>query len=215
MIRSLAVVLPLAAVVLMGASQEAPTPPSGQPAPKAPSNPVGRVAPATPDDLEVRPGSLTLVTDTESGQAYWVFCYTVVNKTGRTQRFAPRFELVGGDGKVLAAGADVPPAAQRRLQRRMGKMEAFDQFQIMGEVLEGEVNARDGFAVWPAKQGDSKELTLFLTGFSRAQDTRTDASTGQTVTLRRTLQRSYSVPGQTDPRVSAEAPLVAEAWIMR
>ncbi len=207
----LAIALPLAALVLAAAAPQAATPPAGS----AGNNPAGRVARATPDDLEMRSGTLVQVTDAESGQPYWVFSYTVANSTGKPQRFAPRFELVTGDGKVMSAGSDVPPAAQRRLQRALGKMAAADQFQIMGDILEGEANAREGFAVWPAKAGDTKNLTLYVTGLSRAQDTRTDESTGNQVTLRRTLQRTYSVPGEVDPRVLCEAPLVTETWIMR
>lgn len=155
------------------------------------------------------------VTDAESGQPFWVFSYVVANKTGKPQRFAPRFELVTGEGLIQSAGSEVPPAAQRRLQRAMGKLEAADQFQIMGEVLEGEANAREGFAIFSARSGDIKELTLFIAGLSRAQDTVTDPATGTKTVLRRTLRREYSIPGMVDPRVQTEAPLVSETWVMR
>jgi hypothetical protein len=219
MIRRLGALLPLAACVWLAAGPQAA--PGGQPGtadgPSAakPVAPVQRVAPATPDDLELRPGTLVQVTDAATGQPYWVFSYVVANKTGKPQRFAPRFELVTGEGRMQTAGSEVPPEAQRRLQRMMGKMEAADQFQIMGEILEGEANAREGFAVFSAKSGDTKELTLYIAGLSRAQDTVVDPSTGAKTVLRRTLRREYSVPGVVDPRVQTEAPLVIEAWVMR
>lgn len=241
MIRSLAIAIPAASLMLIAAAPpvtppankpaappaEAPsTPPADAPsAPAAPAappaenpkpkDPIGRVAVPTKDDLQIRPGALALVTDATSGQPFWIFGYTVVNTTGKTQRFTPRFELVTGDGIILKAGSEVPPEAQRRLQRAMGKLEAADQFQIMGDILEGEANAREGFAIWPANKGDTKNLTLFISGLSRAMDTRVDESSGKTVTLRRTLQRKYSLPGQADPRVLTEAPFVSETWVMR
>lgn len=217
MIRPVILSVPCLALAFLAAAPQdsAPAAPKAAPPAAKPVNPAGRVAPATKDDLEIRPGSLTLMTDAQSGQPFWVFTYQVVNKTGKPQRFAPTFELVTGEGKILAAGADVPPEAQRRLQRAMGKMDAADQFQIMGDILEGEANARDGFVVWPANTGDMKELTMYITGLSRAVDVRTDPASGQTVNLRRTMQRTYTLPGQPDPRVSHDATLVSETWLMR
>ncbi|MFO0782503.1 MAG: hypothetical protein U0636_02305 [Phycisphaerales bacterium] len=217
MTRPVILSVPCLALALLAAAPQdsAPAAPKAAPPAAKPVNPAGRVAPATKDDLEIRPGSLMLITDTQSGQPYWVFTYQVVNKTGKSQRFAPTFELVTGEGKILAAGADVPPEAQRRLQRALGKVDAADQFQIMGDILEGEANARDGIVVWPASAGDTKELTMFITGLSRAVDVRTDPASGQTVNLRRTMQRSYTLPGQPDPRVAHDATLVSETWLMR
>lgn len=180
-----------------------------------PKDPVARVAAPTKDDLQIRPGSLVLMTDEVSGQPYWIFTYTVVNTTGKTQRFTPRFDLVTAEGIIMAAGNNVPPEAQRRLQRAMGKLEAADQFQIMGDILEGEANAREGFVIWPASKGDHRELTMYIAGLSRAMDVRTDESTGQQVVTRRTMQRKYSLPGNPDPRRQVEVPLVSETWVMR
>ncbi len=210
MIRCFAIVLP---VLLMFAAAPHLAPPDAGTA--KPKDPVRRVATPTKDDLQLRPGALTLITDAPSGQPYWVFTYSVLNTTGRTQRFTPRFELVTGEGIILSAGSDVPPEAQRRLQRVLGKLEAADQFQIMGDVLEGEANAREGFAVWPANKGDAKEMQLYITGLSRAMDREVDPATGKSITLRRVLERRYSLPGVPDPRVVVEAPFISETWVMR
>jgi hypothetical protein len=83
---------------------------------KASESLIPKVKPATPNDLDFRPGALRLVTDGESGARFWVFTYVIANKTGKTQRFSPRFELLMGDGTVLEAGRDVPVDAARRVQ---------------------------------------------------------------------------------------------------
>lgn len=177
---------------------------------------IPKVKPASANDLEFRPGSLSVVTDAESGQRFWVFSYTIANKTGKTQRFSPRFELLMGDGVILSAGKDVPVDAARRVQRAAASAQAVDQFQIMGDILDGEANAREGFVIWPAK-GDAKDITLFVTGMSSSFDRRTDPATGKDVIVRRSWSRHYTAPGVSDPRLSQEASFdpLKDAWLMR
>lgn len=183
---------------------------------KASESLIPKVKPATPNDLDFRPGALRLVTDTETGARFWVFTYVIANKSGKTQRFSPRFELLMGDGTVLEAGRDVPVDAARRVQAAAASPRAMDQFQIMGDLPDGESNARDGFVVWPAK-GDSKDMTLFVSGTSAAFDRRTDPATGKEGVVRRTWSRSYTAPGSPDPRGSTEATFdpIKDAWLMR
>jgi hypothetical protein len=177
---------------------------------------IPKVRPATADDLEFRPGALTIVTDTESGGRYWVFTYIIANKTGKTQRFSPRFDILMGDGVILQAGKDVPVDAARRMQRAVTSAQALDQFQVMGDILDGESNAREGFVIWPAK-GDSKDMTLFVSGMSSAFDRRTDPATGKEVIVRRSWSRHYAVPGESDPRHGTEASFdpIKDQWLMR
>jgi hypothetical protein len=177
--------------------------------------PSEKVKPATPNDLELRPGLMQLVTDQQSGGRFWVFTYSIANKTGKTQRFSPRFDLLMGDGTIHEAGRGVSVEVARRLRAACASAQALDQFQIMGEILDGEANARDGFVIWPAT-GDAKQFTLFVAGSSAAFD-RTTAPDGKATIVRRTWCRDYTVPGSPDPRVSAEAGFdpVRDRWIMR
>ena len=46
---------------------------------------IPKVKPATANDLDFRPGTLRLVTDAESGARFWVFTYTIANKTGKSK----------------------------------------------------------------------------------------------------------------------------------
>jgi hypothetical protein len=145
-----------------GADEGAPatTPPAIRPA-----------KPATADDLDFRPGLLQLVTDQPSGGRFLVFTYVIANKTGKTQRFLPRFDLLFGDGAIRQAGSGVKPEVSRRLQRACASAQSMDQFQIMGDLADGESNARDGFVVWEIPAGtDLKDVTLFVTGTSAAFD---------------------------------------------
>jgi hypothetical protein len=200
-VASLAVAVPVPAVPMQAA---------------APALGQARVKPATPNDLDFRPGALNLVTDEATGQRYLVFTYVVANKTGKSQRFAPRFELLMGDGALLTAGKDVPVDAAARLRRTCASPRAQDQFQVMGDIQEGEEHAKDGFVIWPA-QGDTKDITLFVTGTSAAFDRVTDADSGKDIIVRRTWVRHYSLPGTQPPAKSAEASFdtLKDAWIMR
>jgi len=120
-------------------------------APAAAPAPIARPRPATPDDLELRPGTLTLVTDDATGDRFLVFTYTVANKTPRTQRFTPRFELLMGDGTLLEGGKGVDVDAGVRIRRAAAGPRALDQFQVMGDVAVGEQNAKEGVVIFPAK----------------------------------------------------------------
>ena len=210
--------LALAAVVSGGALGLGPAAPAAQDGPdrKAAESLIPKVKPATPNDLDFRPGALRLVTDAESGARFWVFTYVIANKTGKTQRFSPRFELLLGDGTILEAGRDVTVDAARRVQGAAAGPRALDQFQVMGDLPDGESNARDGFVIWPAK-GDAKDMTLFVSGMSSAIDRWQDPATGKDVLIRRTWSRRYSVSGSPDPRGGAEAAFdpIRDAWVMR
>lgn len=187
-------------------------------APPASAPPAIRPAkPATADDLDFRPGLLQLVTDQPSGGRYLVFTYVIANKTGKTQRFLPRFELLFGDGAIRSAGSGVKPEVSRRLQRACASAQSLDQFQIMGEVADGEPNARDGFVVWEIPAGtDLKDVTLFVTGTSAAFDRETDAE-GKAIITRRTWVRDYHFRGTVNPAVAAagEFDPIHDRWIMR
>ena len=177
---------------------------------------IPKVKPATPSDLDFRPGSMVVVTDPQSGGRFLVFTYVIANRTGKTQRFSPRLDLLMGDGVILEAGKGVPVGASRRLLAAAAAPDAVDQFQIMGDILDGEANARSGFAAWPLS-GDAKDFTLFVSGMSAAFDRVTDPATGKSGIVRRTWSRHYAVPGAPDARGSVEAAFdpVKDVWIMR
>jgi hypothetical protein len=185
-------------------------------APAAAPAPNARPRPATPDDLELRPGTLTLVTDEATGDRFLVFTYTVANKTPRTQRFTPRFELLMGDGTILEGGKGVDADAGARIRRAAAGARALDQFQVMGDVAVGEQNAKDGVVIFPAK-GDMKDMTLFVAGTSIAIDRVPDPKSGKETIVRRTWVRHYGINGATDPRRTTEATFDAtkDEWVMR
>lgn len=207
-----------AALVLALVAHPAPAQDAAAPAkPAAPAAPAPpRAKPATPDDLELRPGSLTLVTDPVSGGRFLVFTYEVVNKTARTQRFTPRFDLLLGDGTILEGGKGVDPDAGVRIRKLAAGPRALDQFQVMGDVAVGEPNVREGVVIFPAS-GDMKDMTLFVSGMSAAFDRVTDPKSGQPVIIRRTWARHYSITGVPDARRSTEATFdpIRDEWVMR
>ena len=158
---------------------------------------------------------MQLVTDEQSGGRYWIFTYAIANRTGKTQRFSPRFDLLMGDGTILEAGLGVPVDVARRLRASCASAQALDQFQVMGDLLDGEANAKEGFVAWPAR-GDARQFTLFVAGPSRAFD-RVEGPNGSKTIVRRTWCRDFSAPGTADPRTTVEAGFdpIRDRWVMR
>jgi hypothetical protein len=189
----------------------------GEAAPPPPPAEIRPAKPATRDDLDFRPGLLQMVTDQQSGGRFLVFTYVVANKTGKTQRFLPCFDLLFGDGSTRSAGTGVQPEVVRRLQRACASAQSLDQFQIMGDLADGEANARDGFVVWEIPAGaDLKDVTLFVSGISAAFDRQVDAS-GKARISRRTWTRTYRFRGSSDPAltVAGDFDQLEDRWIMR
>ncbi len=54
-----------------------------------------------------------------------------------------------------------------------------DQNEILGDILIGEENAKEGLVVWPAGDADVNELTVFATGASGRVRKVPDALTGE------------------------------------
>jgi hypothetical protein len=70
-------------------------------------------------------------------------------------------------------------------------------------------------AIWPARNHQVNQVSLFVSGMSGETATVENPVSGERVLLRKTLQRDYLVSGDVLPRGSLPVPLVAETWVMR
>ncbi|MCC6284935.1 MAG: hypothetical protein IT439_06470 [Phycisphaerales bacterium] len=176
--------------------------------------------------LDVRPSDLNVVildhADGTTG-AYYYLTYTVTNTTGKDQFFAPMFELVTDQGEVMLSGRNVPPEATREMLRRLRREFLEDQISMIGQVLQGPENAREGLVMWPVGNTQVKDINVYLFGFSG--ETRTiqlrnfDAGTVEDVVLRKSLMLRHSVPGDLLPGAGTEGgkalPRTETRWILR
>ncbi len=164
--------------------------------------------------LELVPHDFSLHIDSD-GEAYWYFTYTVSNRTNRDQRWAPQFDLVDDIGGIHPSGIDVPDRVTNELLELLGNPLLETQTQILGELLQGESNARDGLVIWPARNLQSTELSMYIQGLSGESVRVSNPATGDEKVLRKTLRRDYLTPGEPTARDHKPLELIGEEWIMR
>jgi hypothetical protein len=166
-------------------------------------------------ELNFEPGDLRFYTDQSSGQAYWYFTYTVTNRTGKDQLWAPKMVVYTDRGEILEAGRDVPTLVTQNLLVLLGSKLLEDQNQIIGDLLQGKENAKEGLVIWKAGRSDVNEISLFVRGISGETARVKNPVNGQEINLYKTLQRDYLIPGDAAARGSQPIDLVQEQWILR
>ncbi len=166
--------------------------------------------------LDFQPGDFRLYTDPETHQNYWYFTYKVVNRTGQDRWWAPKMELLEDHGGLRRSGKDVSPITVKRIEALIGNKLIEDQFQIIGEIRQGESNAKEGFVVWSSDALLATELHLFIRGMSSEfKKMPNPAEGGAEITMHKTMKRDYRVSG--DPQARGSTPLDCEQteWILR
>jgi hypothetical protein len=166
-------------------------------------------------ELNFEAGPLRLYTDAAEGNSYWYFTYSVTNRTSKDQLWAPKMVLYTDAGEIMESGRDVPTRITEDLLDLLGNEFLEDQNTVLGEILQGRENAKEGLVIWPAKNTKVTELSLFISGISGETARVKNPVTGDEVTLRKTLQRDYLIPGDPRARGSEPLELVQETWVMR
>lgn len=172
--------------------------------------------------LDFTPGALRTVTLTMadgSVRSFAYMTYKVVNNTGQDLLFAPSLEMSTDEGSLIRAGRDVPAEATRRILDSLQNPFLQDQISVVGPLLQGEENAREGLAVWLLPDVSVAELTVYIAGLSgetRAIETK-DAKTGETsrTLLRKTMMIKYFGPGEVEPASGNEILRSEDRWILR
>jgi hypothetical protein len=171
--------------------------------------------------LTVEPGPLRVASVEVAGigpQMYYYLTYKVVNSTGQDLLFTPSFELTTDEGELVRSGRGVPAAATKAVLDRLENPFLQDQISIVGMLLQGEENAKEGLVMWPVGVGHVRALDVFASGFSgetRAVDA-FDRETGGTkrVSVRKALMIRYQPKGETRPE-NEGYPVIEQRWVMR
>lgn len=192
--------------------------------------PIGLAACAAPEpspvakrwELSFKPGPLRLMTLDVPGvgpKVFLYFTYTVTNNSGQDLLFAPMFELATPEGVLARSGREVPVGVTREIIDKLENPFLQDQINVLGMLLQGPENAKEGIVVWPADQLKVSEVTIFGSGFSgeTAIEDFLDPSTGQTrkETLRKTAMLTYKIPGELMGRGAGALADPELRWIMR
>lgn len=169
-------------------------------------------------ELQVEPGDMRVVSVDVPGagpRKFFYMTYHVVNNSGQDVLLAPSFELSDGEGHVARSGRDVPQAAIQSITAATQNSLVQDQVSIIGELRQGEENAKDGLVIWSAENLKPQQVTVYAAGFSGETKTVASPDGKEKFVLRKTLRIEYNAPGD----LTGSAPIIlgvaAKSWIMR
>ena len=199
-------VLTLLGSVMLGAAQR---PPEPDPLPQR-------------WELDFVPGPLRVISldvEGEGARPFFYMTYRVTNNSGEDLQFAPLFEIGNENGDVVRAGADVPRSVRQDLLALLDNPLIEDQIQIIGPILQGRENSKDGLVIWRVPNLVSDELAVYAAGFSgetrQVEFTNPDTGETETMTFRKTYMVRYATPGTLVGQGSKPLQVVSERWIMR
>ncbi|MCK6478426.1 MAG: hypothetical protein L6Q35_16525, partial [Phycisphaerales bacterium] len=94
-----------------------------------------------------------------------------------------------------------------------------DQISIIGVMMQGEENAKDGLVVWAVDDFRVDEVSIFGAGFSGEakpmEILNPETDERERVLLRKTLMSRYITPGDIERHVTPEFESIETRWIMR
>lgn len=172
--------------------------------------------------LQIEPGPLRITSIDTPGigpRAYFYFTYKVTNTSPGDLLFAPIFDLTSDEGDISRGGRDVPADVTRQIWASLENPSLQDQIGIVGTLLTGEENAKEGLVIWPAANLHPGEISIYAAGFSG--ETKIvpviDPKTKQpsTATLRKTLMLRYQTEGELRDLSAKPLALIEQRWIMR
>ncbi|HYE01808.1 MAG TPA: hypothetical protein VD963_01100 [Phycisphaerales bacterium] len=166
-------------------------------------------------DLTEGPLRVILVNLPDGPRPFLYMTYMVVNNSGQDVMFAPSFELATAEHELLRSGRDVPLEATRQIIESLQNPLVEDQVAIIGTLLQGKENAKEGVVIWPVTDLDTPELTVYAAGFSGETATVTPPGAKEKYVLRKTLMIRHQVPGTLAGHGSAPLRVLERRWIMR
>ena len=147
-------------------------------------------------------------------QTYWFIRYTVTNNSGRDVLFTPDFQLLTDSGQIITAGKGVDASVYKEIQQLYKNPLLEDPFQILGKILQGEDNAKDGVIVFTGVDTEARDFRIAISGLSGDTAEVTNPLTNEKVVLHKSLMLHYSIPGEAiniDPRPQFKG----KKWVLR
>ena len=154
---------------------------------------------------------------------FWYTIITLTNRTNRDVGFYPKCDLMTDTFQIIPAGKDRPEAVFERIKKRHKDRYPFLEplEKTSNKILQGEDNTKDIAIIWPDFDAQAKDIKIFITGLSNetvaidhpiAKD-----ETGKPVKvyLRKTLELSYALRGDTSIRSYVNLSYEGKHWVMR
>ncbi|OPX22330.1 MAG: hypothetical protein B1H04_05140 [Planctomycetales bacterium 4484_123] len=184
-------------------------------------------------DFEYHPvQSITVrVPGEKKPRTFWYMLFSVCNRSGADRLYVPGFDLYTNTGQVLGAGKDVPTVVFHAIKKRHNNPLLMSLTAITGRILQGEDNAKDGVAIWRDFDPKARRFDVFISGLSgetvkiklpvpvvvvkKDENGRPVKVTLNELNVTKTLQLSYSLPGEAASRTQTKPRLLAKRWVMR
>lgn len=169
-------------------------------------------------ELQFEPGELRMASFDVANvgpRRFFYMTYKVVNNSGTDLLFAPAFELSNAEGDVVRSGRNVPQSVTEALVKSTQNVFMQDQIGVIGELMQGEENAKDGIAIWLADDLNPDDVVVYVAGLSGETATVTSQDGKQKFVLRKTLRLEFETPGNLIDQKSQALPLETKSWIMR
>lgn len=167
-------------------------------------------------ELAFRHGNLERIFVNVNGKdtPFWYLRYTVINNTGKDILFTPSFELVAETGTALTAFKEVPNGVFEKIKTTFKNPLLVSPTNIFGKLLQGEDNAKDGVAIFPAIDPEARNFSLFVMGLSGETAEVENPVTHKSVTVQKTLELDFNIPGQAIG-IEPKCTLTATKWVMK
>lgn len=154
---------------------------------------------------------------------FWYVILTLTNNTGKDVGFYPKCDLMTDTFQIVPAGKFVSPVVFERIRKRHAKRYPFLELldKTSNKILQGEDNTKDIAIIWPEFDMQANHLKIFITGLSNetAEVNHPVAKDNQgntvKVYLRKTLELSYNLKGDSSLKSSIRLTPVEKRWIMR
>ena len=167
-------------------------------------------------ELNFRHGDLERLITPVNGknQTFWFMRYTIINNSGKDILFTPDFEICTDSGQVQTAFKDVPNSVVAKIKSMYKNTSLLGPNEILGKLLQGEDNAKDGIVVFSNIDPDARNYQVFIAGLSGETAEVDNPITHKPAVLQKTLILDYSVPGQAI-KIQPAPKLKAVKWVMK
>lgn len=158
----------------------------------------------------------------KKSKRYWYTILTLTNKTNRDVDFYPKCELMTDTFETVSAGKGLPAVFEQIKKRHRHKYPLLESLDNAGnKILQGEDNAKDIAIIWPDFDLKAKSIKIYIAGLSNeavAIDHPTEKDemgNPLKIYLRKTLELSYKLGGDSAFRSGTKPTFEGQRWIMR
>jgi hypothetical protein len=154
---------------------------------------------------------------------FWYMIVTMTNKTKSDVDFYPKCEVMTDDFELTPSGKGVSGTVFEQIKKRhQGKYPFLEAVEKTGsKILQGKDNTKDVAIIWQDFGAQTKDVKVFIAGLSNetvvlkhpvAKDENGEAVQ---VFLRKTLELSYSLPGDAAVKSGENLSYESKRWVMR